>query len=229
MTAWQVQAEEKALKPLAQWSGKIQHAELRKLAPDSMIIATSAAWKNLWTAWRGNERLPAVDFEKEFILVATADGPNQVLMIAALSDAGDVRVQVIATEIAGPGFGYTIRKVSRTGIKTVAGKPLEQKSEGGHGQTNDHAPHAEEREYIQVEIKGKLQHGVAAIGGETTGTTITVGKITWELDLGRKPELMQAAERLSGKTAIAKGRLERRQGVEIRERWIVKVNELRGE
>ena len=36
---------------------------------------------------------------------------------------------------------------------------------------------------IRVECHGKLRHGVVAMGGETTGSTITFDGTTWELKL----------------------------------------------
>jgi len=79
---------------------------------------------------------------------------------------------------------------------------------------------------IRVEVQGKLQTGIMAIGGETTGTTITANGVTWELDLGRNAALRKKAEELNGKQALVRGELTRRQGVEVKERWIVKVNSL---
>src|SRR6185295_13573684 len=93
-------------------------------APKSEFIADAEAWKKLWTAWRGNEEIPKVDFAKELILVATAGGPNRVNLSATLDDKGDVKVLGMATRMAGPGFGYAIAKFSRDGIKTVNGQPI---------------------------------------------------------------------------------------------------------
>jgi len=59
-----------------------------------------------------------------------------------------------------------------------------------------------------------------------TGTTITAKGVTWELDLGRNDDLRKKAEKLNGKLAIIRGELTRRGGVEIKERWIVKVSSL---
>ena len=81
-------------------------------------------------------------------------------------------------------------------------------------------------EGITVTIVGTLTTGVIAIGGETTGTTIKSKGITWELDFGKNEELKKAAESLNGKKAIAQGTLERRVGVEVKERWIVTVKTL---
>lgn len=81
-------------------------------------------------------------------------------------------------------------------------------------------------EFIRVEVQGTLRTGIMAIGGETTGTTITAKGVTWELDLGRGDDLRKKAEKLNGKAALVRGELTRRGGVEIKERWIVKVSSL---
>lgn len=80
---------------------------------------------------------------------------------------------------------------------------------------------------ISVNVVGSLRTGVVAIGAETTGTTITSKGITWELDLGKDAELKKIAEKLNGKKAVVEGTLERRPGVEVKERWIVTVTKLK--
>ena len=82
-------------------------------------------------------------------------------------------------------------------------------------------------EMIRVTVIGKLTTGIVAIGGETTGTTITANGITWELDFGRNNDLRTAAEKWNGQHVLVRGQLSRRAGVEIRERWIVSVSPLR--
>lgn len=79
---------------------------------------------------------------------------------------------------------------------------------------------------INVDVVGTLHTGIFAIGGETTGATITAKGITWELNLGKKLALREAAEKLDGKSVRVRGSLERRPGVEIKERWIVTVSGL---
>jgi hypothetical protein len=83
-------------------------------------------------------------------------------------------------------------------------------------------------ESISVTVIGTLRTGIVAIGGETTGTTITAKGIKWELDLGKNAELRAAAEKLNGKLITVTGILELRPGVEIKERWIVTVASLKG-
>ena len=81
--------------------------------------------------------------------------------------------------------------------------------------------------YIDVEIKGKLETGIKAIGGETTGTIIRVDKIVWELDLGGNKELMAVAEKLDTQPVVVTGRYQQKPGVEIRVRHIVTVKTLK--
>jgi hypothetical protein len=84
----------------------------------------------------------------------------------------------------------------------------------------------DEESYVKVEIKGTLQTGVFAIGGETTGTLIKTKDGTFELDLGKNKELRTLAEKLNGKPALVTGRLTVRAGVEVRQRLIVTVETL---
>lgn len=80
---------------------------------------------------------------------------------------------------------------------------------------------------ITVRAVGTIRTGMVAIGGETTGTTITADDIVLELDLGGKEALAAVAEKLDGRRGIATGRLHRVRGVERGDRWIVKVSDLR--
>ena len=79
---------------------------------------------------------------------------------------------------------------------------------------------------IQVEVRGTLETGIAAIGGETTGTIIRSGNVTWELDLGGDPKLAALAEKLNKQKVVVRGAYTKKAGVEIPERHIVKVKTL---
>jgi hypothetical protein len=80
--------------------------------------------------------------------------------------------------------------------------------------------------YAKVEIKGIIQANMAAIGGETTGTVIKVGDLSWELDLGENRALQELAEKLNGKIVLIKGTLMKIKGTEIGERNVVVVESL---
>ena len=79
---------------------------------------------------------------------------------------------------------------------------------------------------IDVVVRGTLRTGIMAVGGETTGTTITARGATWELDIRGKPELASRVESLAGKRVVVTGSLEVRPGVERRQRWILTVKTL---
>jgi hypothetical protein len=72
---------------------------------------------------------------------------------------------------------------------------------------------------------GKLRTGVVAIGGETTGVTLTAKRMTWELEL-TSDEQRELAEKLDGHKVRVRGTLRVRPGVEIKERRIVTVESL---
>lgn len=84
----------------------------------------------------------------------------------------------------------------------------------------------DEVDYVKVEVKGTLQTGVIAIGGETTGTVIKSGKLTLELDLGGKADFLEFAKKHDGKPVVVQGLYTEKPGVEIKLRKIVVVSKL---
>ena len=183
------------------WDGVVRDRSLQTAAPTNGLVTDWPSWKSLWKTWRPNQELPKVDFDKEVVIVGVVTGPNRVLLRPTLSEGGDLRFVVAGTEMAGPGFGYALVKVGREGVKTVNGKPMRK----------------------LIEVRGKLTTGIMAIGGETTGIIVATEKGTWELDLGSGEELLKLAGILNGKVVVVRGASERREGVEIKERHIIKV------
>lgn len=80
------------------------------------------------------------------------------------------------------------------------------------------------REYIDVTMRGTVQTGMMAIGGETTGATIAAGPVTWELALNDRQQ--EVARKLSGRKAIVSGDVRQVAGVEIGSRVIVRVRNI---
>ena len=115
------------------WTGKVRDDELKKLAPESGFISDAAVWQKLWAAWRPGEALPPIDFKQALILVATVEGPNQIMMRPSLEANGDVRFVVAGTRMAGPGFGYKLIQVQRDGVLSVNGTRL---TEGKRSEPN---------------------------------------------------------------------------------------------
>ena len=80
---------------------------------------------------------------------------------------------------------------------------------------------------LEWKVRGTLTHGVVAIGGETTGTTIRFGQTTWDLDLRRKKTFDSVAEKLNGKRVVVTGALAIQQGIETGNRTILTVDSLK--
>lgn len=79
---------------------------------------------------------------------------------------------------------------------------------------------------LEVMARGVLADGIVAIGGETTGTVVKVGKITWELDLSGDPKFKASAKEQNGKSVIVVGKVKKKDGVEVKTRTILKVEGL---
>lgn len=78
----------------------------------------------------------------------------------------------------------------------------------------------------RVTLRGKLETGIVAIGGETTGTQIAAGSVVFEIANPDDEEFRDWIQRLSGHSVVARGQLERKAGVEIAERWLVTLEQL---
>jgi hypothetical protein len=113
-------AEEK--KPTVNLTATLPDRDLQKEAPESGLIVSQKAWDKLVKAWDIKDA-PKVDFDKEFLIVATTVG-SRLHISTKLSDKGDLELSMIATDDLRPGFKYVIQSVSRAGVKTVNGKEL---------------------------------------------------------------------------------------------------------
>lgn len=78
---------------------------------------------------------------------------------------------------------------------------------------------------ILVECHGRLRHGVVAIGGETTGTTISLDCATWELKLPDDSSRAFAREHHKQPVFVI-GSLRQVTGTEIPARWVVDVERI---
>ena len=220
------------IKPTEQFSGTNKLNPLRSMAPKNGVILDNAAFQNLWAAWQPTKPLPSVDFKNHFVIVEIVDGPNNVFtnkMI--LSNSGDLKYAVASTRMAGEGFGYVMLIIPKTGIKSVNGKPITEKPLIPKPLlppvTEPAIPigKPQSKEGIRVEVVGKVQTGLMAIGGETTGTVVASNGIVWELDFQKDPNKLAVAEVLSGRSlARVTGTLRRVRGVEVPDRMVVKVD-----
>jgi hypothetical protein len=235
------------IRPERTWGGVLPDVALRRVAPASRVITEERTFAAVWEAWRPGERRPPIDFTRSIVLVETMEGPNRMFIRLSDDGRGNVTTQSGGTLIGGPGFGYILAQVRREGIRTIDGRPLPPPGRAPGEPPRDEFPRPRPpgpqppgpqppgpqppgpggptRDYVRVEVRGTLETGIMAIGGETTGTTIRARGMTFELQIDR-PALRREAERLSGRTVVVHGELTMRRGVEIGQRWIIVVDRL---
>lgn len=78
---------------------------------------------------------------------------------------------------------------------------------------------------VAVLCLGRLREGVVAVGGETTGTTITFQRVTWELQIPDEAG-REFARRHDRELVVVNGTLRKVVGTETAVRWIVDVQKL---
>jgi len=78
---------------------------------------------------------------------------------------------------------------------------------------------------VSVECQGILRHGIIAIGGETTGTTISFHRITWELQFADDNDREFAALHHK-KPVLVTGALRKVVSTESMTRWIIDVKKI---
>lgn len=209
------------IKPLWTYSGKQMNEAIRAEIPKSKMITDHKTLAKLWKSLVVPAPMPLIDWNKELVLIDSVSGPNRI----SLTDMhlnrqnGNLRFACIGTKMGGPGFGYVLVRIPKMGIARINGVEVPNAVVGkpAIGAVADG---------ITVEMVGKIQTGLMAIGGETTGTIITSDNVTFEIDLSGNRGLRSAAEALNNKRGKVKGKLTKKAGVEIRERWILKAESI---
>jgi len=114
----------KVVKPDNDWTGKVTDNKKVKDAPAKGYITEKDAFEKLWKSWRGDEKVPTVDFTKKIVIVTVSTGGPNVPRITARLNEGNLQVLAISTKLAGPGFGYSIAVFDKEGIKKLNGKEV---------------------------------------------------------------------------------------------------------
>ena len=206
--------------PVQKYSGIVRQTELKKLAPESNMIASSQQLKILWSAWNIQEKLPNVDFTTMVALVATVDGPNRTISGPLRLQNGKLDYKVLSTKRGGPGFGFMIMLIERDGIQQVNGVPLPESK-----QLPPKVIKPTVEDLIRVDLIGTIETGLMVVGGETTGTVIRANGIEWELDF-QSADQLKIARQLHGQKARVKGVYFEVPGTEVKMRSIVSVSDL---
>lgn len=105
-------------------TGSVAEDTRDKDAPTSGVIVTKDGYDRLIERW-GIEKPLKLDFEKQFVVVGTTRG-GEIKLSTELKD-GNLTVEAIKSLDLHPGFRYAMKRVDRSGVITVNGKPLPAK------------------------------------------------------------------------------------------------------
>lgn len=243
LSSWALPVEADERVPvIRRFSGNVTNLKLLMLAPNSNIITTQAQWKTLWSEWRPNQKPYPVDLDKILVLVETTPGPNRISTNLLERDSkGNLVYALAATEKAGPGFGYLIMVVDKSGIKSINGKPIgispikpivkptdpQPKSNPGKNQAKQPS---NAKELIRVNMIGRIRTQFKSVGRETPSNVISANGIIWELDFDSSPKFSSETQNLNNSLVNVTGELsmERQRGARTaRLRYIVKVESLK--
>jgi uncharacterized protein (TIGR03067 family) len=115
---------ETEIKPTASWLGQIGDAKLEKQCPERPVT-TKAEFEKLWKALRGAEKLPKVDFAKEFVLVRTSTRAEMTaigLYVVEGKEEASESVSVVIGQKKIEGFTYAIGVFRRELVDVVDGR-----------------------------------------------------------------------------------------------------------
>lgn len=227
---------------IRRFSGNVADLNLLMLAPKSSIITTQEQWKTLWSQWRPEQDLYTVDLDKVLVLVETTPGPNRIFSNQLERDSkGNLVYELAASEKAGPGFGYLIMVIDKSGINSIKGNPIGQSPVKPTDQPTDSKPKTDlpnnqakqlnnQKELVRVDMTGRVRTQFKSVGTENPSNVISANGIIWELDLNSNPQLRKKLQNANNSLVNVTGELsmERQLGARTaRLRYVVKVESLK--
>jgi hypothetical protein len=110
--------------PTQHWDGEFGDEKLKQAVPKGGVIADADGFAKLWKAWRPNEAAPGVDFDKQFVVVATCVTKGEHPVSWATLRAGVLGVNWDGARRGRGGWGYDILAFDRAGVNEVNGLKL---------------------------------------------------------------------------------------------------------
>jgi hypothetical protein len=122
----QREKEKIIVEPVFHWNGSVSDLSLKKLIPPFGLVTTRDEFEQLWKAWRGEEKIPDVDFKVYFGMVATSKGaPAGFKNVVVNPDGvGNPTFHFSFKTVDHPGFLYDITIFPREKVKTMFGKAI---------------------------------------------------------------------------------------------------------
>ena len=103
-------------------SGSVADEALMKGAPQ--VITSAKGLEKVWKAWRIDDKMPKIDFDKLIVVGVYSVGSKLNLAGATIDEKGNLDVLGMGTLDIAPGFRFVLGTVSKEGVKTVNGKQL---------------------------------------------------------------------------------------------------------
>jgi hypothetical protein len=108
-------------------TGSVTDRTLAKMPPTaaSFLITDQDELTALWDDWQVPEAMPTVDFATQLVAVHAAQSSRMISNYWFAPATGDLQDKWMGTMDARPGFRYTIAVLSREGVKSFNGEPLQ--------------------------------------------------------------------------------------------------------
>ncbi len=106
-----------------QWTGFLPNGTPSVDLPGKGYVSDEETWIELWNAWRPTEKVPAVDFVNEMVLVGSLAGKTRVYIRAVKTEDGQATISVNGSGNI-KGLSYSFAKVMRAGLISINGERL---------------------------------------------------------------------------------------------------------
>src|SRR5262245_58668912 len=94
-------ADPTPLKPTNTWKGSLDDKKLAAEMPENGLITSAKDFEKLVKAWKVAEKVPEVNFDKEFVLVAKTEG-TVLNLNPVLNEKGDLKTGGFASQDLAP-------------------------------------------------------------------------------------------------------------------------------
>ena len=117
--------------PVQSWTGQLEDVGLEKEAPRGNVIGNKEDFAAIWKAWMSKEKIPEINFDKEFVAVLTSRtfAADSIIVQVEKGNAhpllaGKPRKDPTEKIKEVKGFVFAIGVFPREGLKTVNGNAL---------------------------------------------------------------------------------------------------------
>lgn len=115
------------IKPVQAWEGRLDSFTPATHKSTVLLIADAEGFEAPWRILRGDEKVPAIDFKKHFVVLVLYGGNQFSLEGLALDERGSAKVRgsgYVAPVNAPRGRAYALAVFPRDKVKSVDGRDV---------------------------------------------------------------------------------------------------------